>query len=224
MRWLSAVLVLSILSLAGCGSSANPDAPPSDAPHEAAWATYHRNDIVNTKGVLNNNSTVRAVVSGNLIKEHVIQCQACHGAELMGAKAGDAGPACLDCHVLDPVMYPVLCYSCHGGYPVVNPQQWYSTNRATRPGLPLNPDFFKRVDQVHLKHQPVPNAINYNDPAEIEKCAVCHGEKSHRGEMHHTVVMNNLKLGCLGPMPFGCHSFDPGTFTLETPECSFCHN
>ena len=222
MRWLSAVVLLSILNLAGCGSSGNPKAPSSDAPHEDAWVTYHRKDIVSAKGIPADGGAVPTVVGGSLIKEHVIQCQVCHGAEFKGAKAGDAGPACLDCHVLDPVKYPVMCYSCHGGYPVVNPQKWYSTNRAVRPGLPLNPEFLNRVDKVHLKHQPVPNTTD-NESGSIDKCAVCHGEKSQRGEIHHNIVMNNLKLGCLGPLPFGCHTFDLATFTLVTPDCSYCH-
>lgn len=218
MRWLSAVILISILNLAGCGSSGNPNAPVSTAPHEKSWVTYHRNDIVSFKGI----TTARTVVDGLLIKEHVIQCRACHGAGLMGAKAGAAGPACLDCHVLDPVRYPIMCYSCHGGYPnpVMNPQQWYSTNRTERAGLPLDPGFISRVrstGNIHLKHDAL-NGISTN------KCGECHGGPNNIGEPHHNKVMNNLKLGCLGPLPFGCHTFDLTTFTLILPDCNACHS
>jgi hypothetical protein len=213
MRWLSAVVLLSILHLAGCGSTGNPNAPTSKAPHEKTWVTYHRNDIVN-------GGVAKTIVDGNLINEHVIQCKECHGADFMGAKTGNAGPACLDCHVLDPVKYPVMCYSCHGGYPVVSPLGWYSTNRATRSGLPLDPTFFSRVDEVHLKHKTVPNS---NMNITIAECAVCHGEKNEQGKIHHNVVMRDLSLGCLGPLPNGCHTFNSATFTLLDPDCNYCH-
>lgn len=222
MRWLSAVILISILQLAGCGNSGNTNAPTSKAPHEKTWVTYHRNDIVSANGATNLTANpAQPVVDGTMIKEHVNQCQACHGATLMGARSGAAGPACLDCHVLDPVRYPVLCYSCHGGkpYPVMNPQQWYSTNRAERNGLPLDPVFISRVrnDNIHLKH----DALKAVTP---DKCGECHGGPNIIGEPHHNIVMQALNLGCLGPLPFGCHTFDPTTFTLVLPDCSICHN
>ena len=234
MKLLLAVVLLFILNLAGCGSSGNPNAPVTTASHEKAWVTYHRNDIVSFKGF----TTALPAVDGILVREHVTQCRACHGADLMGSKPGSVVPACFDCHVVDPVKYPVMCYSCHGGrpYPVMRPQQWYSTVVAaqqlyssslpTRPGLPLDSAFISRVrsnPDIHLKHKTVPiNTSNIN----IDECAVCHGEKSARGEIHHTVVMIKLKLGCLGPLPFGCHTFAIGTngFTLVTPDCSVCHS
>lgn len=40
-------------------------------------------------------------------------CSICHGARLEGG----AGPACMDCHVLDPVANPSHCVSCHGPLP-----------------------------------------------------------------------------------------------------------
>lgn len=229
MSWLSAVILLSVLTLAGCGNTGNPNAPVSTAPHEKTWMTYHRNDIVSFKGI----TTARPAADGLLVKEHVFQCQLCHGAGLMGVRSGAAGPACLDCHVLDPVKYPVLCYSCHGGYPnaVMNPQQWYSTNRDKRAGLSLDSRFINRVrnsSNIHLKHDAI--AINGISGIPIDKCSNCHGGPNNIGEPHHTIVLNDPKfnppLGCLGPLPFGCHSFGftPGGFTLITPDCSFCHS
>ncbi len=238
MRWLSAIVLLSILNLGGCGNSGNPNAPTSKAPHETGWVAYHRNDIVSFKGI----TSARSYIDGLLINEHVLQCQVCHGAGLMGAKAGAAGPACLDCHVLDPVRYPIMCYSCHGGPPKVKTHQWYSTNRAGRNGLTLSPAFISRVQNeidskiqpvIHIKHKAVPLPADVQVSSanlELPVCVKCHGEKSEWAAIHHTVVMNNPKnnppLGCLGPLPFGCHTFKfgPGGFLLETPKCSVCHD
>ena len=224
MGRLAAIIVILILNLCGCGNSGNPDAPTSKAPHEKAWVTYHRNDIVSFKGI----TSARTNVDGLLINEHVIQCRVCHGAGLMGAKSGAAGPACLDCHVLDPVKYPIMCYSCHGGYPdpVMKPQQWYSTNRGHRPGLPLETGFIDRVRNnadVHLI-----KARNHTTQIASDKCTNCHGGSNNIGEPHHTIVMNDPKynppLGCLGPLPYGCHTFDLTNFTLILPDCNACHN
>lgn len=250
MRWLSAVVLLSILNLGGCGNSGNPNAPTSKAPHETGWVAYHRNDIVSFKGI----TTARSYIDGLMINEHVLQCQVCHGAGLMGAKAGAAGPACLDCHVLDPVRFPIMCYSCHGGPPKMKTQQWYSTVVAAplnqysssipkRPGLPLSPAFISRVQNeidskiqpvIHIKHKAVPLPADVQVSSanlEMPVCVKCHGEKSEWAAIHHTVVMNDPtripKLGCLGPLPNGCHifKFGPGGFTLSKPDCSFpkCH-
>ncbi|MFA7060724.1 MAG: hypothetical protein WC156_07895 [Pedobacter sp.] len=225
MRWLSAFVFLSILNLAGCGSTGNPNAPTSKAPHEKTWVTYHRNDIVN-------GGVAKTIVDGNLIDEHVIQCKECHGADLTGAKGGAAGPACLDCHVLDPVKFSVMCYSCHGGYPdpVVPPKTFmtysipradylafitYSTPRAA---------FIDRVrkdENAHLKHKTVPNST-VNVQIE-EACARCHGEMNEIVNTHHAVVMKNKSMGCLGPFPRGCHTFDLVNHNVSTPACNACH-
>ena len=218
MKWLLVLFSLLILNLSGCGSSGNADAPVSTAPHEKTWVTYHRADIVNTKSVTVNGSASQPFVDGILITEHVTRCRVCHGAGLLGAKTGATGPACLDCHVLDPVKYPILCYSCHGGYPVMPVQHWYSTNRATRLGLPLNLSLINPLT-IHLKHDAV-NGIT------LANCSACHGGPNNIGESHHTIVMIVKNMGCLGPLPNGCHTFalsNKGGFTLVTPNCSFCH-
>ena len=236
MRWFWAIVIPLILNLAGCGSSGNSNAPVSTAPHESSWVTYHRNEIVNAGAVAAATAAGSVAVDGLLISEHVFQCRVCHGDGLMGAKAGAAGPACLDCHVLDPVRYPTMCYSCHGGYPVMNPQSWYSTvvtaaqnrystNVPKRPAMPLNTAFIGRVKNtpaIHLKHAAV--SLSTSGDIASDKCAPCHGEENARGEIHHVEVMNRLNMGCLGPLPYGCHTFNPVSFTLVTPDCSACHN
>lgn len=228
MKRQSAIVLILALALAGCGSSGNPDAPLSTSPHESVWVATHRNDIVSVKGATARDAAGQPVVSGALIAEHVYQCRVCHGANLNGATAGAAGPDCLDCHVLDPLKYPVMCYSCHG-FPVVTTQQW-SAEKSGQRNRPSIPEFSSRVKNnpgIHLKHKTVP--ITSNNFA-IEECAVCHGDKSKRGVKHHEIVMPNLNLGCLGPLPFGCHTFDFSNPvltapTFSVPNCSntICH-
>lgn len=218
MKWLAAITAISLLSLSGCGSSANPDAPVSTAPHENTWVTYHRADIVNTGSVTVNDSASQPVVDNILVSEHITRCRVCHGSSLSGASNGAAGPACLDCHVLDPVKYPILCYSCHGGYPVMPVQQWYSTNRTTRPALPLNLSLIDPL-AIHLRHDAV-NGIT------LANCSACHGGPNIIGDPHHNIVMINRNMGCLGPLPNGCHTFafsNTGGFKLVTPDCGYCH-
>jgi hypothetical protein len=44
-------------------------------------------------------------------------CKLCHGANLGGTADGGVGPACIDCHVTDPVANPTGCVSCHNEPP-----------------------------------------------------------------------------------------------------------
>lgn len=230
MRYLPMVIMLLVLNLTGCGNSGNPSAPVSTGPHETGWVTYHRNDIIKDAAFSNISNSKN---SGLLIQEHVIQCRVCHGAGLMGAKADAAGPACLDCHVLDPVQFPILCYSCHGGgaYPAMKPQQWYSTNRTARPELLLDSTFINRVRSNPAIHAGINHKTNSNRPIfgyiTQGKCDSCHGGPNNIGEPHHSIVMlNNPQMGCLGPLPNGCHTlgFVNGRFALITPKCEVCHN
>lgn len=221
MGRLAAVMVILIMNLAGCSNSGNPDAPTSKEAHEKTWVAYHRNDTLNALNAVFFSATA-AVKPGLLNSEHVTQCHGCHGANLLGTKEDAVGPACLDCHVLDPIRYPVMCYSCHG-YPVVTTQKWYSSNRAARPGLPLGSEFSNRVNSdndsvVHLKHQTVPQS---SSDFTADECAVCHGGKSSRGAKHHEIkdpITNNI-LNC-----FLCHvfTFDQpiGAPTFSIPKCS----
>ncbi|RNC71357.1 MAG: hypothetical protein ED859_04190 [Desulfuromonadales bacterium] len=157
-------------------------------------------------------------MDGILVTEHVTQCQVCHGANLMGSKGGAAGPACLDCHVLDPIKYPIMCYSCHGGWPIipvqqlyttangiqvlrnngwpVKPlQQWFSTNKAKRGGMPLDPSFINRVrtTNIHLKHGAIP-VLTYdatfgnNRLQSNNECRTCHGFIGDLGSKHHVLL------------------------------------
>jgi hypothetical protein len=40
-------------------------------------------------------------------------CTLCHGVDLGGTGDGGVGPACVDCHTVDPVANPSGCVSCH---------------------------------------------------------------------------------------------------------------
>lgn len=231
-RCIPAIIVLSVV-LAGCGSSGNPDGPLPDAPHQAAWVANHRGDIVSTKGAVSRDASGAPIVDSALISEHVFQCRVCHGANLTGAAGGAAGPACFDCHVLDPIKYPAMCYSCHGGYPMNSPQNWYAANRDKRPATPLSQSFINRVRSdatVHLKHAAIPGLSSIPVTPEnlaTPACSICHGDRTvvDWAGVHHSEVMPQLKLGCIGPLPGGCHTFgfSGGHFTFVTPECSACH-
>lgn len=200
-------LLLSIAALSGCGggmNSPNASAPSSVNAHEATWVTYHRDPLINLNGATVRNTDGELLMDGALVSEHVIQCQVCHGSALMGAKGGAAGPACLDCHVLDPIKYPVMCYSCHGGWPIVplaqyttasgktllrnngwpvQPlQQWFSTSRAKRGGMAMDQNFITRVrtSNIHLKHDVIPAlpfdaTLNGNNLSRNDECRRCHG-------------------------------------------------
>lgn len=209
------MMIAAVLMLGGCGMNASSsDAPKANQAHESTWVTYHRDAIVSGKG-----ATVKFngldVIDANLINEHLTQCKVCHGADFMGTKGGAAGPACLDCHVLDPVKFPVMCYSCHGGWPAIptqtvyqNPasmnvlrilgwpvqpiQGWYSTVGVLRGGLPIDPTFISRVrsSNIHLKHKAIPNlpydaTFNNDQLTNNNECGVCHGGINDLGYKHH---------------------------------------
>lgn len=228
------ILIALIAMLPGCGSSGNPAGPVTTAPHESKWVVLHRDDIVSVKGATSRDASGAPIVDSPLIKEHVIQCRVCHGATLTGAAGGAAGPACFDCHVLDPIKYPAMCYSCHGGYPMNSPQNWYAANRDKRPATPLNQSFMNRVRtdaSIHLKHKAVEGLAgiavtpeNLATPA----CSICHGDRTlvDWAVVHHSEVMPQLNLGCIGPLPNGCHTFgfSNGHFSFITPDCSVCHS
>ncbi len=233
MGRLAAVMVILIMNLAGCSNSGNPDAPTSKAPHEKTWVNSHPAGIYSA----NNDAVVRdeagqPVNTGKLIAEQIFQCRVCHGQSLGGAKADAAGPDCLDCHVLDPLEYPVMCFSCHG-YPAMTTQKWYSSNRAIRPGLPMNSGFSKRVENDENIHITQKKHGKTGDVS-AKLCAVCHGGKEKTGVKHHEIAMGSLQVGCVGPLPFGCHVFNfdqpIGEPTFSVPNCSIntpqlvCHS
>ena len=55
------------------------------------------------------NNPLNHSTAGNM----TVACALCHGARLNGG----AGPACMECHVLDPIENPNRCVSCHGPLP-----------------------------------------------------------------------------------------------------------
>lgn len=74
-----------------------------------------------TNGVPLKNDLIGHFNAGNM----TIACALCHGANLKGLAEGGVGPACMNCHVLDPIANPSRCVSCHGPLPALpgQPQQ-----------------------------------------------------------------------------------------------------
>lgn len=203
------LMVLAVM-LAGCGMNAsNSDAPKADQAHEALWVANHRGAILNFANYTTKNSNGETVVDGVIIQEIAKnQCGDCHGPNLAGPRESDTryknASDCLSCHVLDPIKYPVMCYSCHGGWPIVplaqytsvagrtqlrnsgwpvQPlQQWFSTSRAKRGGMAIDQNFVTRVrtTNVHLKHDAIPAlpfdaTLAGNTLTRNEECRRCHG-------------------------------------------------
>lgn len=179
--------------LAGCGggmNASNSDAPKANKAHEALWVANHRDAILNFANYTTKTSNGETVVDGVMINEAAIQCRVCHGPTLAGDREGYNGSDCLSCHVLDPVRYPVMCYSCHGGWaivpfdgyttggqgspiilslkqngwPVSPLQKWFSTARAQRGSIPYDQTFVTRVrtgTSIHRKHNAI-ESFQYN--------------------------------------------------------------
>jgi hypothetical protein len=213
-----------IVVIAGCGgglNSSNADAPAVNQPHYASWISYHRDDPA--EGVITTNPAkyhlpngLPAPIDQIVIEENVTRCRVCHGPNLTGPLEGYKGYACLNCHVLDPVKFPVMCFSCHGGWPVVPTQtlyadvtfvnslrdsgawpvsplhQWFSTARIKRPNIPMfSPALI--TQGKHLKHKAIPflpydATLNDNQLTENSECNVCHGTPSDIGTKHHALL------------------------------------
>lgn len=223
MKTLLWIVPLCLFALTGCGSgggglsSANVNAPSTVNAHEANWVTYHRDSLLNTSGGTIKNVNGNLLIDGILINEHVTQCRVCHGPNLGGSRDGYKGTDCLSCHVLDPIKYPVMCYSCHGGWPVtptaqliqsqytslvrrqgwpVSPlQQWFSAESAKRAGQPIDPAFITavRTKNIHLKHKAIPSlpydaTLDNNQLSTNPDCYICHGVgASDIANRHHNL-------------------------------------
>jgi len=237
MRICSLFMVVAVAMLAGCGMNAsNSEAPNAAQAHESSWVTYHRNSLFNfntTKQIPSIDASGFAVYSSGqaIINENVIQCRVCHGPLLAGPRENYKGSDCLSCHVVDPVKYPVRCYSCHGAPPVMPIQKWMSSSG--RKSHLSDPDFMTFVSRVrdskamkapiHLEHEALPKDIRATEA----DCRKCHGQSGSGStvDRHHTPE-NITNLGCLF-----CHSF---TFVIGpdgipridfTPNrnCTSCH-
>jgi hypothetical protein len=221
------VVVVAVVMLAGCGggmNSSNSDAPKANNAHQTSWVAYHRDSLLNPNGATYYSNGL-PVIDGILLNEHVTQCRVCHGPNLNGPYEPQRykGYACLSCHVLDPLQYPVMCFSCHGGWPVVptqklitdvtfmnnlqnsgawpvNPlQQWYSTVRSTRSTIPMFTPA-QITKGIHQKHKAIPNlpydaTLNDNQLALNAECKVCHGTQADIGAKHHALLGQTIIVG-----------------------------
>lgn len=162
-------------------------------------------------------------------------CTPCHGASLEGG----VGPACLECHVSDPLQNPVGCVSCHGN--PVGPTDGYLARVGRQ--TPLDATFRSEVAAgKHLQHAIIPP----EQRDEQSDCAVCHSNESPTGDpadpntnvnKHHLIIGEPIPEGTVAP--FGvpgqtyfcnsCHEFvlnpSTGAFELQVPRnCEDCHD
>lgn len=233
------MVAVAVIQLGGCGggmNSSNADAPKADEGHEATWVTYHRDALfkVDTTKTFIPYSSGRALINDN----HVVECGVCHDPALKKVRIA---PACLSCHVLDPLKYPFQCSSCHGAGPVEKFEKFFSRYSSVRRGVPLSQDFranvsdglYHKRDVVDLpiNHDKVPLPLNYTQ----QGCRRCHddptGQERSLADRHHALMDSNEPWvttdGC-----FYCHSFSfsigpDGIPVFDfTPDrnCASCHN
>ena len=157
-------------------------------------------------------------------------CTLCHGATL----SGGVGPACEDCHVIDPVPNPTRCVSCHGRPPVGPPADLIE-EVGREEELEKNPVYRTFTQEVakgfHLEHDTIP----CQDRDSTEACRSCHGTTANV-DSHHVIVGSTIPEDT--EAPFGkpgdeydcltCHEvvFNPITQDFEIKlvrDCNACH-
>ena len=157
-------------------------------------------------------------------------CTLCHGAGL----AGGVGPACMDCHVIDPVANRIRCVSCHGQPPVGSTADLIEeVGRGQElEGNPVYQTFRQEVAKgFHLEHDTIP----CRERDSTEACRSCHGTTANV-DKHHLLVGSTIPEGT--DAPFGkpgdpyecltCHEvvFNPITLDFEfkvVRDCNACH-
>lgn len=236
MRTSFLFMVAAVMTLGGCGggmNSSNSDAPKANEAHEATWVTSHRNALFNFDPAKN----FASYSSGrSLINENVHQCSVCHGPELEELRKG---PECLSCHILDPIIYPFQCYSCHGGSPVVPFDTWFDRFSSARRGRPINQEFRDNVSARVYHRRDVSPATNHDavflPSVDQEVCRRCHddptGQDRTLADRHHALMNSNESWvttdGC-----FYCHTFSfvigpdgiPVFDFTPNRNCATCHN
>jgi hypothetical protein len=157
-------------------------------------------------------------------------CPLCHGAKLKGG----AGPACTDCHIIDPVANPTECVSCHGTPPGPTEDLIDEVGREDElEGNPVYQTFTQEVAKgYHLQHETIP----CQERDSTEACRTCHGSTSN-ADKHHVLVGSTIPEGT--DAPFGkpgdeyecltCHEvvYNPITQDFEirvVRDCNACHS
>jgi len=156
-------------------------------------------------------------------------CVLCHGKHLQGG----AGPACLDCHIIDPVADPTRCVSCHGG--PVGPTQDLIEQVGREEELEQNQVYRTFREEVakgfHLEHETIP----CTERDSTEACRICHGTVADVNA-HHELVGSIIPEGTVAPFGepgqeyecLSCHEvvFNPVTGDFEfvvVRDCNACH-
>lgn len=236
------MVAAAVLLLGGCGgmNSSNSDAPKADEAHNAAWVTDHRDALYHfdPNRSYASYSSVSSLINEN---ENIYQCSSyiCHAPRQEGQRNV---PECLSCHVLDPVKYPLFCYSCHGPPPVVHVQTWMST--AGRKSHLKDADFMAFVKSVsvskdqgapiHQEHKALPKSVRDSQTA----CLKCHGipgtgstvpplgsgikDPHHNNDLYDEIFAANGIFPCLY-----CHGLNPdgsgGYDVTPNRNCTTCH-
>lgn len=248
------IAVVYLATLVGCGggmNASNPGAPSSENAHECTWVDTHPGEILERVAAGFISSATQATFSAIFSQEQLTQCRVCHGSDFLGAAGGAAGPACLDCHIIDPIRYSAGCYSCHGGVgnnpedtsqiSVGNYSKFYALYSSARRGNPVDQDFFNSAASgiIHNRlspsfprnHDPLPYVFsNYSTGNGTvvpmnESCRYCHGAEGSgaTANLHHQQEVIE-RHGCSD-----CHDYqrDPvtGQFVLVVyRDCSKCHS
>lgn len=245
-----ASLCLLVAVLTGCGgglNAPNPGAPSSVNAHECTWVTTHPRKIIEMVTFRQLSSATQATFSAMYSAEQLIQCRVCHGSGFLGAGGGATGPACLDCHIADPVRYPAGCYSCHGGV-TLNPQnpaqvsvgiyqQFYAQNstapqfsqysaaRAAFVGRVMSGAIHNRLSpSLPRNHDALPYLFTEaNLPANT--CSYCHNQGA-TANVHHSQAITS-RYTCF-KISGRCHdvTLDPATGIFQiivVRDCTVCH-
>ncbi|MBT1072213.1 hypothetical protein [Pelotalea chapellei] len=89
--------------------AAHPSLDPQAPSKQDLRHWYGENIVYRAPDGVLKNAPLNHSTAGNVTSA----CALCHGAQLQGG----VGPACMDCHVLDPIANPSRCVSCHGPIP-----------------------------------------------------------------------------------------------------------
>ncbi|WP_049756788.1 hypothetical protein [Geobacter metallireducens] len=239
---LTAGIFLCAMVLAGCGgglNASNPDAPSSVNAHECTWVTTHPKKIIEMVTFRVISSATQATFNATYGEDELIQCRVCHGSSFLGAGGGAAGPACLDCHIADPVRYPAGCYSCHGGVIVDSrfpdqvssgPYEKFYARYSTTPQFSqysaARQAFIDRVKSGSIHNRLSPtlprnhNALGYvfADANPQDTCVYCHNQEANANIHHSEAITNRFSCGF-------CHfRFIGGELQFVIiRDCKVCH-
>ncbi|MHB1397946.1 MAG: hypothetical protein ACYDAI_08475 [Trichloromonadaceae bacterium] len=172
-------------STLGCHNNLNPPFASFENGHNPGAAHPVKVTDPNTQDLRHWYGETISYQSGGVVRDYAIShfdagnvqgaCTICHGASFQGG----SGPACIVCHVKDPVANSKGCVSCHGG-PSPGSYRAFAITSGRPELLPEHPLYNRRYDFYneagingkHLQHQGIP--LDQRDTQ--ADCRVCHLE------------------------------------------------